>query len=205
MYSKLSQPIQESLIKDAIKKAGSYRKLSKILKIPKSSLNEYKKSQSIPQDRLMRLISFLKKDPSKLNIKKLDKNWKQKIGGINCVKAKKKKRTFKKDLQKAQEKGIKKIKEWHTIMKLTKPQKYYLMQYEKFKKIGGYKYKTNKGERVRNIFEKEVVDILYDLGINYEYEPLIKSDKKYFFPDFVINKNIIIECTAWKEKQKHIN
>lgn len=88
------------------------------------------------------------------------------------------------------------------MMKLTKPREYYTIQYEKFKKIGGYKYKTKNGEKVRNSFEKEIADKLYDLKVKYEYEPLIKVGEKYFFPDFMINKKIIIECTAWKGETK---
>ena len=202
MFVQLSKSTQEDLIREAVEKAGSYRKLSKILKIPRSSLDGYKKSESIPQERFLKIINFVEKDSEKLNPKILEKNWKQKIGGINCVKSKKAKGTFNKDLKKAQRLGTKKIKEWHKNMKLFEPRKYHLMQYDKFKKIGGYKYKTKKGEQVRNIFEKKVADILYKLGINYEYEPLIKSQGKYFFPDFLINKKIILECTAWKGETK---
>jgi len=85
-------------------------------------------------------------------------------------------------------------------MKENSPEEYYLLQYSKFKKIGGYKYKTKRGEKVRNNFEKQVADILDKL--KYEYEPLIKIGKRYFFPDFLINKKIIIECTEWKGEIK---
>jgi len=88
------------------------------------------------------------------------------------------------------------------MMKLTQPRKYYEMQYSKFKKIGGYNHKTKRGEKVRNILEKQIANILHKLNINYEYEPLIKSDGKYFFPDFIINKKIVIECTSWKGEIK---
>lgn len=87
-------------------------------------------------------------------------------------------------------------------MKNTNPEKYYEMQHSKFKKAAGKKYKTNKGENVRNSFEKEVADLLNKLNIDYTYEPLIKINKKNFFPDFLVNNNVIIECTAWKGETK---
>ena len=87
-------------------------------------------------------------------------------------------------------------------MKLFEPRKYHLMQYEKFKKIGGYKFTTKNGEKMRNSFEKKIADHLYELKIPYKYEPLIKVKDRYFFPDFVINDKIIIECTAWKGETK---
>jgi len=76
------------------------------------------------------------------------------------------------------------------------------MQYSKFKKIGGYKYITKRGEKVRNYFEKEVADMLHKLWIGYEYEPLVNIGKRYFSPDFLIDNKVIIECTAWKGENK---
>ena len=87
-------------------------------------------------------------------------------------------------------------------MKKNNPEEYYILQYNRFKKIGGYKYKTKRGELVRNNFEKSAADILYNLNINYQYEPLVKSNNKYFFPDFLINNKIIVECTMWKGEVK---
>ena len=89
-------------------------------------------------------------------------------------------------------------------MKEEFPEKYYNLQYSRFKKIAGYKYKTKNGEKVRNFFEKKVADFLFDSGISYEYEPLVNIDKKYFFPDFLINGNIILECTEWKGHDKAV-
>ena len=67
-------------------------------------------------------------------------------------------------------------------MKKTNPEEYYISQYEKFKKIGEYKYVTNNGEKVRNILEKEVADILKNHKIKYEYEPYINVKNKAFSP-----------------------
>lgn len=54
---------------------------------------------------------------------------------------------------------------------------------EKFKKIAGYKFITENGEKVRNNFEKEVADLLKKLGLDYKYESLVKVGNRYFFPD----------------------
>jgi len=202
MYVKLNKNKQKEIMRNAVKKAGSYKKLSKILNIPKSSLFSYFNGRVILEERFQTIINFLEIDKEKLLIKKLDQNWKQVLGGKLCVHAKKKKGTFEKQLKNAQEKGAMKLKEWHKHMKKNHPKKYYLIQYSNLKKVAGYKYKTKRGEKVRNIFEKQVADIFYDLGIAYEYEPLINSGEKYFFPDFLINKNIIVECTTWRGKSK---
>lgn len=87
-------------------------------------------------------------------------------------------------------------------MKKNSPEKYYLLQYEKFKKIYGYKFETDNNEKVRNNFEKEVADKLKNLKIPYEYEKLVKINKKWFFPDFIIKNKIIIEATEWEGKEK---
>ncbi|MCM8774700.1 MAG: hypothetical protein NC820_08260 [Candidatus Omnitrophica bacterium] len=50
--------------------------------------------------------------------------------------------------------------------------------------------------------EKEVADLLYTLGIEYKYEPLVNINNNYFFPDFLIGNDVIIECTMWRGYQK---
>jgi len=165
MYIRIKEK-QEAIIKSAIKKAGSYRKLEKLTKIPKASIYRYEKLKAIPENRFKKLINFLQIKIKKNHLEILEDNWGQKNGGIKSVESKKKKGTFKKDLEKAQKSGIKKIKKWHKEMKLNNPKKYYEMQYEKFKKIGGYKFKTLNNEKVRNKFEKDVADKLKKLKVN---------------------------------------
>lgn len=201
MYIKIKNN-QEKIIKKAIKKAKGYRKLEAITKIPKASLYRYEKLEAIPEKRFQGIIEFLEIKKSTLNLEILENNWKQKIGGKRCVETKKKKGTFQKDLKLAQEKGKEKIKEWHKKMKEKNPEKYHLMQYEKFKRIYGYKFTTKNKEKVRNKFEKDVADKLKKLNIKYEYEPFVKIDKKGFFPDFLISNKIIIEATEWQGKEK---
>ena len=93
---------------------------------------------------------------------------------------------------------------WHKRMKKENIEKYYIMQYERFKKVGNYKFITENGEKVRNKLEKDVADLLKKLGFDYKYEPLVRVGKNYFFPDFLINDNTIIECTAWRGFDKAI-
>lgn len=201
MFIQLDKEKQKELISSAIKKAGSYRQLSKILKIPRSSIERYIDSETIPEKRFNELINFLEIKNKEI-VNRFNDNWKQIRGGKKTVTVKKSKGTYKKDLENAQRKGAIKLKEWHRKMKKDNPKKYYLIQYSKFKKIGGYKYKTDRGEKVRNKFEKDVADILNKLGIKYQYEPLLNIDDKYFFPDFLIDRKIIVEATAWKGKIK---
>jgi len=198
----LEKKKQEKLINRAIKKAGTYRSLSKILNIPKATIYNYK-SETIPKERFDLIVNFLKvKNPDKLIIKKLSDNWKQILGGKNSVKSKIEKGTFEKQIKEARSKNSKRLREWHKSMKRNNPKEYYLIQYSRFKKIGGYKFKTKKGELVRNIFEKQVADQLHKKRIKYKYEPLVNIGKKYFFPDFLINNKTIIECTMWKGESK---
>lgn len=203
MFIRLKKGKQERLLRKAIKKAGSYRQLSKLIKIPRSSLSEYVRERMIPEERLNKILKFLQiKNIENLILEKLTDNWKQIKGGKNCIVSKKEKGTFEKEMKRWQNYQAKKLKKWHKSMKKNNPERYYLLQYSRFKKIGGYKYKTIKGEKVRNSFEKETADILHRLGIKYEYEPLVNIGKNYFFPDFVIENRIIIECTMWKGEQK---
>ncbi len=204
MYLTLRKGILKNLVKEGFRKSGNIRKLSKKTGIPRSTLSEYhREKRSIKKDNLGKLEEYLKKKISKEDIiKEFPKNWRQIKGGKNCVKSKTKKGSFKKQLKIAQKKGAEGIKKWHKTMKDKNPEEYYLAQYSKFKKIGGYKYKTKKGEMVRNILEKETADYLYNKNLDYEYEPLVRVSKKYFFPDFLINKKTIIECTMWKGETK---
>ncbi len=201
MYIEIKEK-QREIINSAIKRAGTYRKLSKKIDIPRASLVRYKQEGAIPEDRFSRIIGFLGVQESSLKTRKLEDNWRQKTGGLKCVKIKKKKGTFEDQLKRAQMSGAKKLKSWHQRMKKESPQEYYSIQYEKFKKIYGYKFLTKKGEKVRNKLEKDVADMLIKMKINYDYEKLVNVEKRWFFPDFVIDGKIIIECTAWKGETK---
>lgn len=51
-------------------------------------------------------------------------------------------------------------------------------------------YKTRKGDRVRSKSEVIIANLLYDLGISYEYEKkLFYTKTKWIEPDFTININ----------------
>lgn len=194
---------QEDIIRKAIAKAGSYRALSKKLKIPCSSIARYINGEALPEDRFNSIVKFLNiNNPQELCWEKLPNNFRQKIGGIRCVESKKKKGTFIRDMERIQKISSEKLKKWHKHMKENNPEEYYTIQYSRFKKIGGYKCKTDRGEIVRNILEKQIADILYKLKLDYQYEPLVRINKKFFFPDFLINNKIIVECTMWKGQDK---
>jgi len=202
MYIKLVN--QAQIVQKAIDKAGSYRQLSKILGIPRSSLCNYVRRDSvIPEENSNKILDYLEViDKNKVILKRLEDNFKQKIGGANCVASKRKKGILDENLKKMRDVQSIRLKNWHKSMKKDNPLEYYKIQYSRFKKIGGYKYLTKNGEKVRNKLEKEVADLLYRLKIDYEYEPLINVGVNYFFPDFLINKDIILECTMWKGEQK---
>jgi len=197
MYIRIKN--QKNFIQKAINKENSYRKLASKLNLPSSSVLRYKNGEAIPYERFKIIIKFLNvKNEESLIKERLEDNFKQKLGGLKCIEAKKSKGTFEKDMKKLQDIQSEKLKKWHKFMKENKPEEYYKIQYNRFKKIGGYKYRTLRGDFVRNKLEKDSADLLFNLKLNYQYEPLVKSDDKYFFPDFLINNKIIIECTSWR-------
>lgn len=206
MYYKLKKGELKKIISKGFNKAGNIRALALKVGIPRSTLSAYHMEKYlIKKENLDKLNNFLNISFNEKIIEgKLPSNWKQIKAGKMGVEMKKKKGTYERQLKLCQKKGSKKIKLWHKKMKKENPYDYYSMQYSKFKRIGGYKFITKNNEKVRNLFEKEVADILKDNGIKYRYEPFIQIGKKCFFPDFVINNKIIIECTEWRGIDKAI-
>lgn len=206
MYLILKRGKLKKIIEISAKKAGNIRKLEKKLDISRSNLSAYHmEKMPINVRNLQKLVKYAKITIKKEDIiKELADNFKQIKGGINCVKMKIANGTFDKLLKLCQKGSSEYMKRWHKLRKKGNPEAYYKKQYENFKLIGNYKYKTKNGETVRNKLEKEVADILKNLKIDYEYEPLIKSQNKYFFPDFLIKNKVIVECTMWRGKDKAI-
>ncbi len=204
MYYLLKKEFIKKVIFESAKKAGNMKLLSSKLKIAKSLLYRYlNRETAINEKRLNKILDYTKiKFNNNMICRTFPDNWRQIKGGKNCVKSKKKNGTYEKQLELCHKMSSKYMINLHRKMKKTEPKKYYMSQYEKFKKIGGYKLTTKKGEKVRNILEKDIADTLYAQGIPYQYEPYINVKNKAFFPDFIINNNIIIECTAWKGYDK---
>ena len=206
MYYILKKGRLREIIKTALEKAGSFRKLEAEVQIPKSCLFIYSlEKRAIKNIYLDKLIDYLKISFSKEDIiEELPDNWKQIKGGKNCVERKKENGTFEEQMKKCRNSNPESLRLWHKKMREKNIQEYYLMQYSRFKKIGDYKFLTNNNEKVRNRLEKEVADVLKGLGISYEYEPLVKAGGKHFFPDFLIDNKIIIECTEWRGYDKAV-
>ena len=208
MYIVLKKGKLKQMIYNAVQKAGTYRKLADDIHISRSTLYDYYfREYSIPENNLKILSDYLNIKINEEEIeKKLPNNWKQIRGGKNCVNKKIQNGTFYKQLEICRKNIRNKhsLKEWHKQMKKKDPEAYHLSQYERFKKIGGYKFITKNQERVRNILEKETADTLKTLGLEYKYEPLIKAGSSYFFPDFLVEDKIILECTMWRGYDKAI-
>ncbi len=206
MYLILKKGELRKIIRYSLDKAGGVKALVDKVKIPPSSIWEYyAESRSIRGDRLKKLEEY-----SGIKIKETDilksfqDNWRQIKGGIKGVRLKKENGTFEEQLKFAREKNSEKLRQWHKKMKAERPEEYYKIQYSRFKKIGLDKFTTLNGEKVRNSFEKDVADILFKKRISYKYEPLVAVGKKAFFPDFLLDNNIIIECTMWRGSDKAI-
>jgi hypothetical protein len=201
-YIKLDKAIQVDLCKMAIEKAGSEKELSFILKIPASTFYFYKKAlYSFPLSRFTRLLEFLGIKEADLSYALVDANESRQKGGNAVYSNYLKSGRFLEIHKKMRIASSEYMKDWHKKARQLNAQKYYELQYSRFKKIGGYKIKTNKGHFVRNWLEKEVADILYANKLSYEYEPYTLVNQNVYFPDFICN-NIIIECTYWKGKDK---
>ncbi len=67
MYVKINKSNQEGIILNALEKAGTYRSLAKKVKIPKSSLDAYKKGRIMPENRFEVLTDYLNIDRRKIN------------------------------------------------------------------------------------------------------------------------------------------
>lgn len=199
-FVKLKKGYQKYLISLAIETAGSERKLASKVNIPNSSIYSYKfEKRNLTEERLKIICDFLNiKDIKKSILGYLPKNWGKIKGGKNCVKSKIKNGTFKSNIEKMRKASSKRMKKWHKEMKQNNPEKYYKLQYKRFKKIGNKSLlKTIAGIEVRNKYEKEMVDFLFNKNLKFEYEPYLNINQKAYFPDIIVN-NIIIEITAWK-------
>jgi len=205
MFVSMHKGELKKLMVAAIQKAGSERKLAKATGIPSITIYYYKNEMyNISEERFSAIICLLGMPEETANAKvkcKLPANWGRVKGGKNCLAAKKMKGTWQSNFRKMMRGSSKNLKAWHKKMKKEHPIDYHLDQYRRFKKIGGYKYTTRRGEKVRNILEKKVADLLYEDGFAYEYEPLVKGLKNYYFPDFKIGP-LIIECTMWRGEEK---
>jgi|SaaInlStandDraft_7_1057024.scaffolds.fasta_scaffold00839_5 hypothetical protein len=202
MYVKLKKGEQKKLVITAIAKAGSERKLCVKIEVPKGSLYKYKNEiTNIPCDRFNKILQYLGDRNNKSKsyiIEILPKNWGRQKGGINCILKKKSRGIFEETIRRLNENSSK----WHKKMKLIDPIKYHRSQFEKFMKVGrGYNYALNNGIKVRNKLEQYIGNYLIKLGLEFEYEPLLKIKEKVYFPDFRI-KDKIIEVTGWQHPSK---
>lgn len=209
MFADLKFSEQKNLIERCLKKAGSERKLAKSILMPNCTVYFYKKClRKISKERYIKLLQFLDgKVNIEIELKKvnfLPNDFGQKRGGIMSYKIKVKNGTFGKNLEKMKKASSKKLSEWHKNMERKNKKQYFITQYERFRKTGQYKFITKRGERVRNKLEKEVADFLFDLKKSYLYEPYIESNGKTYFPDFLVENKIIIECTMWRNYDKAV-
>lgn len=55
------------------------------------------------------------------------------------------------------------------------------------------------GHKVRSNWEKEIDILLYESGVEYEYEPtgFLYSNGRKYYPDFIVNSDCVIEVKGW--------
>src|SRR3989338_8681615 len=126
MYIKLREHLLRKIMEKAFRRAGNIRKLEKILNIPRSTLSSYhQEARHIKTENLNKIKKYLKiKIKEGDLIENLPDNWKQIIGGLNCVKKKKQNGTFERQIIEAREKAKKGSIKWHRKMKENNPKKY---------------------------------------------------------------------------------
>ncbi len=202
VFVKLQDNMQRQLVGTAIVKAGSERKLAQLTGMPSSMVYYYKNCfTNLPFERFKKLVSFIGMQVSDFDFELIDPVvYRQKGGRIafeNAMKSGK----FHEIHKKMRVASSLKMAEWHRKMAEHDKKKYFELQYGRFKKIGGYKFKTNRGELVRNCLERDVANLFFEYGIAYVYEPYAEGEERVYFPDFVIGK-MVVECTAWKGPQK---
>lgn len=201
MFYKFKKGKQTKLINEAILKAGSERKLSKVTGIPKSSIHnlkfEKRNLSELTAEKIFKFLKISKKDVE-LNIAEtLSDNWGRIKGGLNLIKIKREKGILDQTILNLNKASSKYMKEWHKLMKENEPEMYYVGQYEKFKKVGkGYTFVLENGTKVRNLLEKEVGDFLIKICPKIKYEHYLNISGKAYFPDFLY-KDKIIEVTEW--------
>ncbi len=199
-WVELARRTEFDLFSRAVQKAGSEKRLAKLVKIPSASIYEYRiHHRRIPWVRFVRLRDFV--GWGTIPFQRLSLNPFYQKGGNATTQRLLKENRLEKVLQKARKKAAEKLKEWHARTKETNPSLYYSIQYSRFKRIGGHKFQTQRGEHVRNELERMVADCLCAAGILYTYEPCIHVKNRCVFPDFVIGK-LALECTAWKGNSK---
>jgi hypothetical protein len=205
MFVKLRKGELKRLVCAAIQKAGSERKLTKATGIPPITIYYYKHEMyNITQERfdlITRYLGISEKAAQDKQVALMPSNWGRIKGGRNSVASKKKNGTWNSNLDKMRKESSKQVKAWHRMMKRERPVDYYRLQYERFKKVGEYKLISERGEKVRNTLEKEVADLLHQMRLEYEYEPLVKGKTNYYFPDFKIG-SVMIECSMWRGEEK---
>jgi hypothetical protein len=200
MFYKFVKGEQRKLLLKAIAKAGSERKLAELSGIPESSIYFLKfEKRNISERYLAGLIKFLNINMSNLkNFQILPSNWGQIKGGKNLIKQKRRENTLQETVERLRKVSSKRMIMWHKYMKKNHPEKYHVLQYERFKKIdGGYKFILKNGVKVRNKLEKEVGNFLVDNFFGFKYEPYLNINGNVYFPDFLYKK-VIIEVTEWK-------
>ena len=136
MYLILKKGVLRNVLSKAIIKAGNMRDLAPLVQISRSSLSRYYNEKvTIKLEDLDKIMNYLGVSINEKDIiKQLPINWRQVKGGKKCVEIKKEKGTFEKQLKQCQKRSSIHMKLWHKNMRKKNPEKYHLMQYEKFKK-----------------------------------------------------------------------
>lgn len=189
---------QKELLTDVIKKVGSERKVSNLTGISKGAIYRYRTEKAlIPTERLNRLLALTKRKTefSSQIVKELCDNWGQIKGGLKLIDKKRKAGTFQITIDKLKKASSERMKAWHRAEREKSPINYHILQYERFKKIGGYNIDCG-FIKVRNSLEAEISKILRLNKVDFEYEPCIVIGSKAYFPDFKVG-NYLIEATYW--------
>jgi len=205
MRCKFAKGRQRELLLAAKNALGfSWRSMAKKLNAGYTTLRDWRDEKySLPLTVLQRLLELC---PDLRNFENYivdikRENWGRKLGGLH---AKKEQRGFFHPSYKEKRRvwrgkgGRMQLKKWHKTMREQEPEEYRKIQHERLKKSFNYKHLYGR-QKYRNLLELSVAKILTESRIQFNYEPVLKCAGKFYFPDFIINNNLIIECTFWHD------
>lgn len=129
-------------------------------------------------------LSDESENPIKLNIKLVPDNWGSVKGGKSKIK------THGTNLTRED-----RIKGGRNAPK--DPERLRRISHLGFSKMIERKFRGPNGELLFNKLEKEVAEILHASGIDYAYELIIRLEKGFVIPDFVLKGGVVIECIEW--------
>lgn len=175
--------------------AQFYRVINSKIAVPRRTLRNWKNSLVFPSLEALEIIcKIFNYELDYSQIKILPEYWGRRLGGNRKIEMYGFSLT-RKDRVKGGLRAIKKLRQNFGPERMREVSSY--AGSISVKNGTQYKRKVEgpNGEKMYNILEKEVAEILTKLGLKYEYEKVIHLENRYIVPDFIVEDRIVIEST----------